>query len=80
MKIGFVQGKGNSATKNDYSFEDKNPIGKFQYRLKQVDNNGNFKYYDAISVTAIPQDFSLEIIQIHLIHRPRSDTPFFLKA
>jgi hypothetical protein len=60
VKIGFIEGKGNSVIKNDYSFEDKTPVGsKIQYRLKQIDYNGNFKYYDAISVTAIPQDFSI---------------------
>jgi hypothetical protein len=60
VKIGFIEGKGNSVTKNDYSFEDKTPVGStIQYRLKQIDNNGNFKYYDVISVTAIPQDFSI---------------------
>ncbi|HZK70973.1 MAG TPA: T9SS type A sorting domain-containing protein [Clostridia bacterium] len=60
VKIGFIEGKGNSVTKNDYSFEDKTPVGStIQYRLKQIDNNGNFKYYDVISVTAILQDFSI---------------------
>jgi hypothetical protein len=60
VKIGFIEGKGNSVTKNDYSFEDKTPVGStIQYRLKQTDNNGNFKYYDVISVSAIPQDFSI---------------------
>jgi hypothetical protein len=60
VKIGFIEGKGNSATKNDYSFEDKNPTGyTIQYRLKQIDNNGNFKYSDIISVTVIPKDFSI---------------------
>ena len=60
VKIGFIEGKGNSVIKNDYSFEDKTPVGStIQYRLKQIDNNGNFKYYDAISVSAIPQDFSI---------------------
>ena len=57
-KIGFVEGKGNSVIKNEYSFEDKNPVGyKIQYRLKQIDNNGNFKYSDAIEITGIPQGF-----------------------
>jgi hypothetical protein len=60
VKIGFIEGKGNSVIKNDYSFEDKTPVGStIQYRLKQIDYNGNFNYYDAISVTAIPQDFSI---------------------
>ena len=60
VKIGFIEGKGNSATKNDYLFEDKNPTGyTIQYRLKQIDNNGNFKYSDVVTITVIPKDFSI---------------------
>jgi hypothetical protein len=59
VKIGFVEGKGNSVIKNDYTFIDKDPIGyKIQYRLKQIDNNGNFKYSEVVSITAVPKDFS----------------------
>src|ERR1035437_5643412 len=59
-KIGFIEGKGNSTTKNNYSFEDKNPIGyTLQYRLKQIDNNGNFKYSTVVEITAIQKDFSI---------------------
>ena len=51
-KIGFVPGAGNSNSPKDYSFKDQ-PIGgiKFSYRLKQLDVDGNFKYYDAIKVS-----------------------------
>jgi hypothetical protein len=59
-KIGFVAGSGNSVTKNTYSFDDKNPVGnKIQYRLKQIDNNGNFKYSDLVEITIIPKTFSI---------------------
>jgi hypothetical protein len=59
-KIGFVEGKGNSVTSNNYSFDDKNPLGsKIQYRLKQIDNNGNYKYSDIVEFTVIPQGFSI---------------------
>ena len=45
-KIGYVQGKGTVNIPTDYSFEDKNlQTGKYQYRLKQIDNNGNFEYF-----------------------------------
>lgn len=45
-KIGFVKGAGNSSTMNNYSFTDsKLNSGKFKYRLKQIDNNGNFEYH-----------------------------------
>ena len=46
-KIGFVTGKGTTNTETNYSFEDKKlSTGKYKYRLKQVDNNGNFEYHN----------------------------------
>lgn len=52
QKIGFVAGAGNSNTPKSYYFTD-NPSGgtSFSYRLKQLDVDGNFKYYDAITVS-----------------------------
>ena len=51
-KIGFVNGNGNSNSPKNYSFTDSNPIGgsKFQYRLKQIDNDGQFEYSKTIEV------------------------------
>lgn len=46
-KVGFVSGKGTITTLTNYSFEDRNlQIGKYKYRLKQIDFNGNFDYYN----------------------------------
>jgi hypothetical protein len=62
VKIGFIEGKGNSTTKNDYSFNDKNPVGDtIHYRLKQIDYNGSFKYSKEIEVAAdlAPNNYSL---------------------
>jgi hypothetical protein len=62
VKIGFIVGQGTSVTKNDYSFFDKNPVGDtIHYRLKQIDNNGNFKYSQEIEVIAdrAPNNYSL---------------------
>ncbi len=61
MKIGFIQGHGNSNLPVEYSFIDKNPIGgsNFDYRLKQIDNDGNFEYSDIIKVKVMPGQFSL---------------------
>ena len=51
QKIGFVSGSGNSNSQKEYSFTDKPSGGtSFSYRLKQIDVNGNFKYYDAVTV------------------------------
>ncbi|MEO8665473.1 MAG: T9SS type A sorting domain-containing protein, partial [Ignavibacteria bacterium] len=61
-KAGFVEGKGNSVTQTEYLFEDKNlNSGKYRYRLKQIDYNGNYKYYPLTGEVLIdtPDKFSL---------------------
>ncbi|MEI7485758.1 MAG: T9SS type A sorting domain-containing protein, partial [Ignavibacteriota bacterium] len=46
-KMGFVTGKGTTNTPTNYSFTDsKLATGKYKYRLKQIDNNGNFEYHN----------------------------------
>lgn len=46
IKSGFVKGQGHSGITVTYSFADLNLMpGKYNYRLKQIDFNGNFKYY-----------------------------------
>ncbi len=52
QNIGFVAGSGNSNSLKEYSFTD-NPTGgtSFNYRLKQIDVDGKFKYYDALTVS-----------------------------
>ena len=51
-KIGFVAGSGNSNSPKSYSFTDQPSGGtSFSYRLKQIDNDGKSKYYDAITVS-----------------------------
>ena len=50
-KVGFVQGHGNSNSPKEYSFTDiPNGGSKFQYRLKQVDNDGKFEYSNIVSI------------------------------
>jgi hypothetical protein len=50
-KIGFVQGHGNSNSPKEYSFIDFPSGGiSFNYRLKQIDNNGNFEYSNSLEV------------------------------
>jgi len=61
-KIGFVKGKGNSSSEVNYSYSDsKVESGKYNYRLKQIDYNGNYKYYDLVSEVevGIPAKFTL---------------------
>ncbi len=59
--IGFIQGNGNSNAPKEYSYNDHNPTGgnKFQYRLKQIDNDGQFKYSETIEVEMFPNDLAL---------------------
>ncbi|MFA7361610.1 MAG: T9SS type A sorting domain-containing protein [Candidatus Kapaibacterium sp.] len=46
-KIGFINGHGTANTPTNYSFEDKNlNTGKYKYRLKQNDHNGNYEYFE----------------------------------
>jgi hypothetical protein len=62
QKIGFVEGHGNSATKNDYYFRDEElpEAGAYTYRLKQNDYDGSFSYSKEINVTySIPAKFEL---------------------
>ncbi len=60
-KIGFVNGNGNSNSPKNYSCEDKNvSFGKHSYRLKQIDNDGQFQYSNTIEVDfCAPQKFEL---------------------
>jgi hypothetical protein len=49
--VGFVQGHGNSNSPKSYSFQDTNPpVGKIQYRLKQIDFDGKFEYSPIVEV------------------------------
>ena len=60
-KVGFVKGNGNSNSDKQYTFTDKNLNGgsKFIYRLKQIDNDGNFTYSDEVEIELIPAKYEL---------------------
>ncbi|MFZ1320048.1 MAG: T9SS type A sorting domain-containing protein [Ignavibacteria bacterium] len=62
IKIGNVAGNGNSNSPVSYTFEDKNlTSGKYKYRLKQIDFNGSFEYYDLQNevIIGIPGKYNL---------------------
>jgi hypothetical protein len=61
IKIGFVEGNGNSNSTKHYTFVDKEPkVGYlFGYRLKQIDTDGTYTYSDIIEVEMIPYEFAL---------------------
>lgn len=51
-KIASVNSKGNSNSNQDYTYTDNMPVtGVNYYRLKQIDNDGNFSYSRTIAVT-----------------------------
>ena len=61
-KIGYISGNGTTNNPITYSFADKNlNAGKFQYRLKQIDYNGNYEYHNLNNVVEIgvPGKFNL---------------------
>ncbi|MFH0736659.1 MAG: choice-of-anchor Q domain-containing protein [bacterium] len=62
LKIGFIEGYGNSNSPKNYSYTDENlSNGKYLYRLKQLDNDGNFSYSVGIEVEVnqLPTEFAL---------------------
>ncbi len=60
--IGFVNGKGTTSSPEEYSFTDAGiTSGKYNYRLKQIDYNGSFQYFnlDNEVTVGIPVKFTL---------------------
>jgi hypothetical protein len=61
-KIGYVEGKGTTNAVTNYAFTDqKLQSGKYNYRIKQVDINGNYTYFNLngdIEI-GIPQKFDV---------------------
>lgn len=63
-KVTFVNGNGTKNTPTNYSFEDKKlNTGKYNYRLKQIDYNGNFEYFNLKSEVEIGTPKKFEISQ-----------------
>lgn len=61
-RIGFANGEGTSTNIKNYSFVDYNlNNGRYHYRLKQIDFDGNFSYSQEIEVevNSTPQEFKL---------------------
>jgi hypothetical protein len=60
-KIGFVAGSGNSNSPKNYSFIDNKPLNgsRFNYRLKQIDSDGNYEFSNVIEAEIIPSEYIL---------------------
>lgn len=59
---GFVAGRINSSTPSKYTYTDRNiAVGSYNYRLKQIDVNGNFEYFNLQNevIVGIPSEFRL---------------------
>jgi hypothetical protein len=61
VKIGFVEGYGNSNSPKSYSFMDNNVIGGniFNYRLKQIDTDGGYEYSGIVEIKIVPGNFAV---------------------
>jgi hypothetical protein len=62
QNAGFVKGRGNAEYSNTYDYTDNNLVsGKYKYRIKQTDYNGNFEYFNLNGEINIgtPEKFSL---------------------
>jgi hypothetical protein len=63
LNVGFVQGHGNSNSPKKYEYLDADaPAGDLTYRLKQIDTDGSFEYFNttaAVSnnITSLESDF-----------------------
>jgi hypothetical protein len=60
--VGFVEGNATSTAPQSYSFADENlSAGKYNYRIKQIDFDGTFKYFNLGEVVEVgaPDNFSL---------------------
>ena len=61
-KVGFVNGNGTTASLSNYGYNDRNlASGKYNYRLKQIDYNGQYAYFNLNSEVNIglPVKFDL---------------------
>ncbi len=59
-KIGFINGSGTINTPKTYNYLDKNlNTGKYSYKLKQIDYNGNSEYFimSGIAEIGVPKKF-----------------------
>ncbi len=62
IKLVFITGSGTTNQPVEYLYEDKKLMpGKYFYRLKQIDYNGNYEYFDLPLYVLIskPKDFLL---------------------
>jgi hypothetical protein len=61
VSVGTIQASGTSYSPRKYSYTEKNiQVGKYQYRLKMIDNDGSYKYSNIVETEiALPKNFAL---------------------
>jgi Secretion system C-terminal sorting domain len=63
-KVAFVEGSGTSTAPKTYAFIDKNiSSGKYSYRLKQINRDGNFKYSSVVDIDVSPVPVTFDLSQ-----------------
>lgn len=64
VKTGFIAGRGTSNTETEYLFTDsKLETGQYNYRLKQIDVNGNYEFFNLNSPVSIDKPQKYELLQ-----------------
>ena len=60
--VGFSEGKGSTTERQSYIFSEKDlKVGKYSYRLKQMDYDGSYEYSDEVEVdVAAPEEYTLK--------------------
>lgn len=76
--LGFVRGKGNSTSANNYTFKDENPLMQLisYYRLRQVDFNGKENY---TKVIALGNAVNYLIVLLYFLLPSKINLTFYLK-
>jgi hypothetical protein len=62
VKTGYISGNGTTNNTKNYTFTDRGLMtGKYKYRLKQIDYNGNYEYFDinGIVEVGVPSKFDI---------------------
>ena len=63
-KIGYVEGSGTTNEQKTYTFEDKKvKVGKYRYRLKQIDFNNHYEMYEIGNIVEIAPPGKFEVSQ-----------------
>ena len=64
VNTGFIEGSGTTNEQKFYSFTDIAPgNGKFNYRLKQIDLNGNYEFFNAANSVDIGRPVNFDLSQ-----------------